>query len=318
MKSIKYWFSMSIITLLLLVFIELFVRLCFPFIQAQGCDKIMLQDFVYGKSMGLAPNRSGIFFGRLVHVDGNRSRRNAHRFNKKKNAWLHIGDSVTMGVGVDDDSTFSALLAQDADSINILNPSLIGYSVVDYKNVIRQLVITDGNALKITHITLFYCLNDIYGQTFIEKPTQRYKLLEFIKTHYLTYIALKALLFDRPKALYEYDKKHYDPDGKELNQVVQELSQIQILCRLKNIDFNIVVLPYLSQLEQKNRPTKEFNILNTALQKLNQNPPAIIDASPAFDGEEEVESNYLFGDGIHFSNEGHRKTKAFYQSKVAR
>jgi hypothetical protein len=130
----------------------------------------MLQDFVYGKSMGLAPNRSGIFFGRLVHVDGNRSRRNTHRFNKKKSAWLHIGDSVTMGVGVDDDSTFSALLAQDADSINILNPSLIGFSVVDYKNVIRQLVITDGNALKITHITLFYCLNDIYGQTFIEKP----------------------------------------------------------------------------------------------------------------------------------------------------
>ncbi len=316
MKSIKYWSYISLITLLLLIFIELFVRLCFPYIQAQGCDSKMLKDFVYGKSMGLAPNRSGIFFGKRVHIDENRSRRNGHRFNKKKSTWLHIGDSVTMGVGVDDDSTFSALISQETDSINILNPSLIGYSVVDYKNVIRQLILNDRNALKITHVTMFYCLNDIYGQTYTEQATPHYKILEFIKTHYRTYIALKGLLFDRPLAIYDYDKKFYSHNGKELIQVANEISQIQLVCQMNQIDFNIVVLPYLSQLELKNRPTLEFNLLATALKNCNKNPPSMIDASVVFDKNDELENYYLFGDGIHFSNAGHHKIKEFYAAEV--
>lgn len=313
MKSLKYWLTISFITFLLLVFIELFIRLCFPSIQPQGCDKDMIQDFVYAKSMGLVANSKGVFFGKVVHSDANRCRKKRQGFDKKKNSWLHIGDSVTMGVGVDDDATFSALLAQDVDSLNILNPSLIGYSVVDYKNVIRKFIMTDGNKLHITKITLFYCMNDIYGQTFMEKPSQRYLFLEFIKAHYRTYIALKGLLFNRPQAIYDYDRKYYQADGKELKQVANEISQIQLLCKLKQIDFNIVVLPYLPQVAQKERPTEEYKILDEALNNNNNNPPPMMDASAAFKLDEDYKKYYLFGDGIHFTTLGHQQIYSYYR-----
>ena len=312
MKSLKYWLTISFITFLLLVFIELFIRICFPNIQPEGCDKKLMQDFVYGPSMGLVPNSQGVFFGKMIYTDQNRGRGNKHFFNKKKHSWLHLGDSVTMGVGVDDDSTFSALMAAEIDSLNILNPSLIGYSIIDYKNVVEHLIVHDSNALKISHITLFYCLNDIYHLPFKKEPSSTYYFFEFLKTHYRTYIALKGIFFNRPKSIYEYDKSFYTKDSKELKKVVNTIIQIQELCVKNHIALNVVVMPYLSQLNAAERPTKEYKILSEALNKNNNNPPSLMDASTAFKKEDDYKKYYLYGDGIHFSSAGHLQIKNYY------
>jgi len=317
MKSIKYWSYITLITFFLLVFIELFIRLCFPTIQAQGCDGSMLKDFVYGKSMGLAPNRSGVFFGKKVHIDGNRSRRNGHVFKKKKNSWLHIGDSVTMGVGVDDDSTFSALIANKVDSLNIINPSLIGYSMEDYKNVVDQLIVTDGNTLNIKHITLFYCLNDVYKIQFMRQPSKAYKFFNYIKTYYFTYVALKGCFLQRAEANYEFDKKFYTSNAVELKQAARDILQIAALCKRKNIAFNVVMMPYEPQLEVTGRPTNEYKILAAQLASMNQHDSIqMTDMSLAFDTKESFEDYYLFADAIHLSNAGHRKIANYYLRNI--
>jgi hypothetical protein len=314
MKSLKYWLTISFITFLLLVFIELFIRLSFPSIQPEGCDKKLMQDFVYGSSMGLVPNSKGIFFGKMIHTDNHRARRNNKFFNKKKKTWLHLGDSVTMGVGVDDDATFSALISKEIDSVNIINLSMIGYAVNDYSNIINYLVTDKKNELNIHHITIFYCLNDIYQLPFIEHPSPSFTFFNFVKSHYITYIALKGILFDRPNAMYQYDKMFYTKGNHQLQETKEKLLTIQSFCAAHQIEVDLIVLPYLSPLHNQENTSAEFNVLRDELERdSTKETIPMYDFSRAFAGAKNPEKYYLFGDGIHFSTLGHQQIYSYYQ-----
>ena len=70
------------------------------------------------------------------------------KIDTTKKSWLILGDSVTMGIGAEADSTFAGILHSSLDSINILNPSIIGYNNIDYLNVYKYFVIEKKNDFK--------------------------------------------------------------------------------------------------------------------------------------------------------------------------
>jgi lysophospholipase L1-like esterase len=124
----------------------------------------MVADSVFNSSSAMKANVSGMLWGKPFHTDEWGYRKQKKSVNKNKKSWLVIGDSVTEGVGVEDSSTFCSLLAEKMDSVNICNESFIGWSVNDYWNVV-QAKVDSNTAAKLSKVTLFLCLNDIYGAT---------------------------------------------------------------------------------------------------------------------------------------------------------
>jgi lysophospholipase L1-like esterase len=302
-KNIGISLFMSLVLLLL---IEGFIRVFFHSVQPQDCDSKIIVDNAYRSSCGLKPNASGMFFGHVLHSDTLGGRKMRKSFSKKKKTWLHLGDSVTMGVGVDDDSTFVSRMAEHIDSVNMLNLSLIGYSVGDYENVIHSLLIEEHNELKIERISLYWCLNDIYNIPLGHSPSKLDKAKDYIRSNYLTYVFLKGLFFDRGKFYYEHEAAYYVPSRTEFRQSVQILGKIQEMCESQGVQLDISILPYEYQyrLPKQDFALQQLMIKGLAQEGVNQ----VNDMSPAFLAKaKESRILYLFGDGIHFSNQGHAR-----------
>jgi hypothetical protein len=144
MKKLKHWIMLVFfnlaIALLFVGALEMFVRLTIPEIQELGTDASLITPNTYGPSAGLTPNCTAKCYGAAVRTDSEGFIQYSSNDLDHGPSWLILGDSVTMGVGVNSDSTFSGLLAASLDSLKVLNPSLIGYSSRDYVNVLRVLL----------------------------------------------------------------------------------------------------------------------------------------------------------------------------------
>jgi lysophospholipase L1-like esterase len=315
-KNLRISLGMS---LLLLLFIEIFIRVFLHQVQPQDCDSRMILDNVYANSCGLKPNAAGKFFGHLLHSDELGGRKMRKPFSKKKKTWLHLGDSVTMGVGVDDDSTFVARMAEKIDSVNMLNLSLIGYSVHDYENVIRTLLMEKHNALNIEHISLYWCLNDIYNIPLGHAPSKFDQAKDFMRSNYLTYVCLKGVFFNREKFYYEHDAAYYNESGAEQDSAINALHKIKALCAAAHVKLDIKLLPYQYQYvdeiglitfrEQQNFKTSfDYYKLYLGVPADSSRPETMTLLSDAFmQDNKDISEDYLFGDGIHFSNQGHAR-----------
>ena len=120
---------------LLLAAVEGAVRMAHPEIRTGGYDRGLIAWTVYGPTAAPAPGASGEAGGVVRHVDGRGLWRSAAA-RPDAAAWLFLGDSVTMAPGVDDDSTFAARIGA-ADTLDVQNAALIGYSSADYVRVLR-------------------------------------------------------------------------------------------------------------------------------------------------------------------------------------
>jgi len=314
-KNLRISLGMS---LLLLLFIEIFIRVFLHQVQPQDCDSRMILDNVYANSCGLKPNAAGKFFGHLLHSDELGGRKMRKPFSKKKKTWLHLGDSVTMGVGVDDDSTFVARMAEKIDSVNMLNLSLIGYSVRDYENVIRTLLIEKHNAMNIEHISLYWCLNDIYNIPLGHAPSKFDQAKDFMRSNYLTYVCLKGVFFNREKFYYEHDAAYYKDGRPELDSAVVALRRIKSICNESEVKLEINLLPYLYQYvgcvgrtpfeEQYNFKYRFEAIQDNKGMGVRADNSIMESVDLAFYQDDlHFQKYYLYNDGIHFSNQGHAR-----------
>lgn len=311
MKKTTIFLAVNLfIIILLFILSEALVRIFYPELQPQGTDKNLFLENAFGKSDGLKPNSAGLSNGVKVAVNQYGFRKFSKKLNPGQKSWLLLGDSVTMGIGVEADSTFAGLLQAKLDSINVLNPSLIGYNIEDYYNVFHHFVVQGEQNLSINQITICWCLNDVYSTIdLVALPGGQLRylfsnVLSFLRVHSRLYFLLKTLIFDRAESYYLFDAAFYKLENAEFQNSIKRLVEIDRLCRVRKIKFNLVLLPYEYQLRDdlENRFQPQ-HLMRQALEPygIEINNPV----DPAFD-KTPGKRLFLFGDGIHLSNFGHR------------
>lgn len=305
-----------ITVVLLLLGIEWGVRMAYPALKPIGTSAGLFENQVYGASRGLRPNAIGESNGAVFRVDGYGMLSYTRSFEPSKKSILFLGDSVTMGIGVAPDSTFAGLVSQRLDSVNVLNPSLIGYNAQDYLRLLRTLVGDDDQRafFGVKRVLLFWCLNDIYNDSVqLEEPGSAMRrlggaALPWLRRHAMSYQWVKALAVDRPAAYYLHDAALYGQDSKLLATSIDVLAQIYALCREEEVALDVILLPYAYQL-RPGYPMDEPTPQMILRQQLAAEGIAVMDLLPGLkqSDPERLESLYLWGDGIHFAPFGHKQ-----------
>lgn len=308
-----YIFAVVIIFLIL----EVIIRIFFPVVSAQGTQKELFDNTMYFGARGLIPHSSGYSNGKLVQVDAFGCRQCTSPIDTTKRSWLLLGDSVTFGIGAESDSTFACIVQNRLDSINVLNPSVIGNAVNDYLAVVDYFIVHNNFNLDIRRLTIFYCLNDLYfGIKDEQAPggNLRYVLgdfLRFFQVHSRFYTFLKKQVSDRPKSYFLFDTQFYSSDNPLFQKAMQGLVDISETCARRNIAFDIVLLPYEYQLRLPNSNLSDpQRLVQEALAGFSNihiyNPGDYLQQHSATS-----EQLFLYGDGIHFSHTGHRLIAAY-------
>lgn len=291
--------------------LESIIKITVPAIQPLGTDKNLYIENQYNESHSLRPLSQGLSNNALITVDQYGFRQTSIKVDTGNISYLLIGDSVTLGIGVHADSTFAGIIQSNHKEINILNPSMIGYNIDDYLNLIDYY--TEKKQVehfKIERIVLCWCINDIYNNSdMIKMPGGKIRflfndLLSIIRSKSRLYLLTKKLLYDRPKSYYQYDSKLY-ADRLKLDSVINKIIIINNRCRANSIRFETLLLPYEYQLRGENHDQLFPQSLMENRLRLNGiqciNPIKWI-------LRQNIQSKklFLFGDGIHLSNYGHR------------
>ncbi len=298
-----------LIILILLLVIEVVSRMALQKLYNRDFDSSLIVDNKYFISSGLKENSTGMVWGKPFHTDEMGRRKNKTTFDSKKKKWLFIGDSVTEGVGVDDTSTFSSLLSEELNEYNICNYSLIGYSTTDYVNVLKSVISNDSTT---ELVTLFYCLNDVYGNAKAEelpvmaKQNIIGKLNELLQNRCATYKLIKLFFYKNSDRYFIYDLQFYENESENFGEAMNDLHTCDSLCKSKNIYFNVVMLPYQSQLRSRNFIPQQF-----VKGFCQENAIYFSDASEYFSKQPDINRLYLFADEIHFSDKGHKAVADF-------
>ena len=297
---------------MLLFLLELIIRIAVQDIQLPGLDRKILKDSIYYCSPGLQKNSSGTSNGILKAVDSNGFWKfYSDQSKKAKRKILLLGDSATMGIGVENDSTFAGLLNILLKDAIVYNSALIGYSSEDYLNIAQHCLVDKYNKLGITDIFIFWCLNDIYSNFPDEdspeyKPDLVKKITGFLSRNFKLYHFVKNTFSDRPKDYFEYDKSFYWETKDHFKKSINNLMRIKTIASSRNLGLHLFLLPYEYQL-RKNSAKGIFIPQKLLKNNLKNTINQITDLRKAFDSTESNFKNfYLYGDGIHFSNAGHR------------
>ena len=245
--------------------------------------------------------------GVKVSIDEYGFRNSSNKIDSSKPSWLLLGDSVTFGIGVEDDSTFSAIISSAIDTINTLNPSAIGYNIISYWNVLKYLIIENEQNLNINRVTLLWCLNDLYiDVSDIETPGGNIRyilsdLITYFRVNSRLYHLTKSIVFDRPKAYFMFDKLYYNSENQDFKKSISIIYQMKELCNNYNIKFDIILLPYEYQL-RNGEFTPQSLMIDNLVDKINIYNPFLTPVNT----NQNPKIYYLYGDGIHFSNYGHK------------
>jgi len=283
------------------------VRLLGPELTPSGTDSRLFQDSLYADMSGLRPNAEGLSNGARFRVDADGFWAYATPADTSRPAWLFLGDSVTMGIGVAPDSTFAGRLAPRLDSLTLLNPSLPGYSTRNYRAVLETLTAPDATPFRIHRATVFWCLNDVYvpAENAPGAGVRQLggRLLTFLRLHVRTYGWLKALFFDRPRTYFEHDRTLYE--GPAFEAALANLKAMKTLADDRRIVLDVVILPYAYQLRRPDDPGI-FAPQQRLTAALTEAGLPARDAAPyLLQHMPDSEALYLYGDGIHFSRGGH-------------
>lgn len=323
MKKIFFIFVYNILVLIILILLlEIFVRITIPGIKPQGTSKDIVASNIYYGSRGLRPNSMGFSNGARVIVDEFGFRKNSE-IDLSKPSWLYLGDSVTMGLGIESDSTFAGIVQKNVTSKNILNPSVIGNDIQDYLRFVKYFIAERKEKFNIKELTIFWCLNDIYYNVAdVQTPGGGIRhlfgnFLNFLRLHSRSYYLAKTIIFDRAKAYFLYDQQFYRANDPNFVKAYQIISQINEICKNNQILFNIYLIPYEFQMRNKTEPLREPQKL--MLKTLESMCILAFDAMPYMLSKSDKSKDlFLIGDGIHLSNKGHHILADFILENTTR
>ena len=299
-----------------LLLLEVVVRIVYSELGPIGTDEALIDEYVYGQTRGYNRNATGVSNGVVVHTDGRGFITYQKKFDSRRGSILLIGDAVTMGNGVEPDSTFAGLLSGRLDSLNVINPSLIGYASTDYKRLVHYLVsnprVVQLDHLSIRHVIVLWSLNDIYADvplaTVPVGSVRRLKntLLTFARLHVRLYQVLRTIVYDDSKTYYESDEPYYTPNGLYFQRAVNDLEAISRTCAEQGVSLHVVLVPYEYQI--RNKAGESFDAPWLALVKaLEGKEIELLDLQAYLRSRPEASKDlYLYGDGVHLSKTGHR------------
>lgn len=321
MKKIIVFLAYNFLAVILLFLIsEILVRIFCSQIKPQRTERSIFADSLYYDSSGLVPFSSGKSNGAVIKADRYGFRETSVKIDSSKNSWLILGDSVTMGIGVEADSTFAGILQSSVDSINFLNPSIVGYNIIDYLNVYKYFVIEKKNNFKIKRVLLFWCLNDVYSNVpDVITPGEKIRyllsdLLVFVRIHSRLYFFLKTLLFDRPRSYFLFDEKYYRPENELFQEAIARIVELNKMCQGMDTELDLILMPYEYQLRKSD--SRNFSPQHLMMDALKPSGTKVHNLA-----KQAIEDNFdkelfLYGDGIHLSNFGHRYVADFVLEKV--
>lgn len=323
MKKIKVIFYNVTAVLLIFFLTEFLIRLSFPSIQLPKTSKNLIEDSKYGSTHGLEPLSMGSSMGIIKKVDKEGFWKYTTTKSDNTQNILLLGDSATMGIGVEDDSTFGGIINNSIDSLKVYNPSLIGYTSRDYLNVVSYLTDSTKNKFDFKEIVVCWCLNDVYPNHpvvgfpgYDREESFSSKFISLLRNHLKLYHFLKKNFSDRPKQYFLFDEKFYSEENKQLNEAINHLESIKRICDKYSIKLKVALLPYEFQLRNYNSE-KNWNPQNILKQKLARANVEIVDCKEAFDNfTGKSEDLYLYGDGIHFSKLGHKILAEFLADNI--
>jgi lysophospholipase L1-like esterase len=305
-------FSTLLCALALLLF-EAGTRVFCPEINFQDTERFLIRRNVFGDSYGWTPNASGISFGRRVTIDEFGFRRLTAP-QDYTSSWLVLGDSVTFGVGVDVENTYVQLLQNNLSTVKLWNTSVIGYDMLNHRQVVNRFVLESQDIPNIKRVLLFFCLNDVdlqYPDTAkrsrFEDLTSNYidKGFYFLSSNSKFYILMKNVVSDRSEFYFWHDYQFYKDPGKKYTDAMNILDKINTDLRQRGIDFTVVILPYEYQLRAK----EEQRLLPQQLlaARFKEKGIAYIDTYTHFERTGgDPKANFLYSDFCHFSSRGHQ------------
>ncbi len=147
-------FYLLLSSLILLIIVEFSIRVFFSHINYQGNQLSLFVENRFKKTMGLMPNSSGEFFGKEIFTDEHGFRQMNAPSNYDE-SWLFLGDSVTFGVSVDPDQIFPQLIQNEFQRTKIWNTAVVGYSTLNYLDVVDVLL---GDYDGFEKVVLFFLL----------------------------------------------------------------------------------------------------------------------------------------------------------------
>ena len=336
MRKLIYLLKIIIVNIIIfsiiILNIEILVRFFHPEINAVGEDGSLINKNKYSSSYGYFPNKEGYSFGSKFITDSNGFRINPKSsFNKKNNNILILGDSVTIGVGVDSENIFSSKLQSKLKSINIINASATGYTFSDYLTIMPQ-IISD----KYVGVILCLCLNDFdrtsqknivkkinYNEELDRK--QRYPIHfveilrdlndkyfnfnDFLRCHFRSYLWMKSLIIDSSKNHFLADFLRYKNITKMPEVIRDQFDQLVFFQKNFKSWLLIVILPYEYQLR-----TGEYEFLFPQQMIMRSTEDLGLDLvdlySPlrkyVLDNQLKSQDLFLYNDPCHFSSEGHK------------
>lgn len=306
---------------------EIAVR-TFSAVDLLGNSANLFVDGVYGKSHGNAPNLEASSFGTLVYTDEHGFRvpkGGLPEDERKPEAILILGDSVTFGPAIEEADTFAGLLRTRFASQRIYNASVIGYSTPDYQNVVEAFVPLHR---EVTAVVLVFCLNDISATSaqnidqHLKQKTQNVpekNLTEtlrsftplsdandFLRSRSKLYLFLRHRLLGTQMRDWMAVLQLYSEDrAADVEQAVDDIAEIAEVLKKRAISFVVVLSPYEVQLRNPEDP--ETQVPQRRLgDLLSRAGVDTIDARRYFDASHPSSDYYLAYDPAHLSALGHR------------
>jgi len=220
-----------------------------------------------------------------------------HKLDQPDSAYriAFVGDSVTVGIGIEAESTFVRLFDDEANAVNRpVDVEVMSFSVDGYSGrQVLELAREKAAAFSPDTIVYVLCMNDFdferasgQKQKYFKKPDNFF--LRIVDRLYVKYLG---------GDYYEYS---YQKNGLTvLSDIVQTKEELQT----KGIDFQVVLMP-IFRFDETSAGYPLSWLHEEIAKKLTENDVSVIDLLPVLEQEAAL-STYGY-DEWHLNNNGHR------------
>jgi len=209
-----------------------------------------------------------------------------------------LGDSLTLGWGVEKEQTFEHLLEaslNDERPTEVINLGVGNYNTTQEVN----LFIDKGLKYRPDQVVLFYFIND--AEPLPEQSRSSLLGHSRLITFYWSRIkALKARM-NPSGSFYEFYSALYQEDAEGWERSRAAFLQLRDLCRERGIDLAVVILPELHELEEYTFAREHAQVLDF----LEENGIRALDLAPFFRNEDDPHSLWVSMDDAHPNARAH-------------
>jgi len=290
---------------------EIFLRYYY-FGKLTIVNKVSALGFIrYDAQLGWSPipNSEGFFtnprqgYNAYVKYDENGVRVNGNSLAGEGKSILIVGDSVTAGLEVDNDETYSAVLeklfSQNGCKYHVYNAGVLGYGTDQSLWNMERLI----DIIKPEYVIYMYASNDFLNNRTIKQPNAKFgKPVYVLDNEELSVKNRPSEKFDKSYYAYvEYDSSGYKINQGRINGTVGSIwmfvkQDLALFYPLKSLNNYLRISP-ASKIENE-VIYQDYEILDRILKKMKRDNIQLFFTSSPYDGE-----NVYIDDFMRISDE---------------